>query len=108
MFYPDSFFKSYWDLLITLMLVFSCTIIPYRIAFIVKEDSNWEVLQIIIDLFFFVDIIFSFNTAFMSEDLKLIESRKVIAKDYLKGWFAIDVIAIIPFDFMISGGDQYN
>ena len=108
MFYPDSSFKSYWDLLITLMLVFSCTIIPYRIAFNAKEDSNWEVLHVVIDLFFFVDIIFNFNTAFMNEDLKLIESRKVIAEGYIKGWFAIDVIAIIPFNLMISSGDQYN
>jgi len=100
MFYPDNNCKSYWDLLVTIILIFTCTLIPYRISFIEHEDTNWKIALGLIDVLFFIDIIFNFNTAFLDENFKLITSRKVIAKDYLKGWFIIDLTAIIPFDWM--------
>lgn len=44
-----------------------------------------------------MDIIVIFNTAFLSQNFELEEDRKKIAINYLKGWFTIDFIAVIPF-----------
>ena len=55
-----------------------------------------------IDLLFLLDIIVTFNTATQEEGEDLIENRKNITINYLKGWFAIDVIAITPFDLILS------
>lgn len=56
-----------------------------------------------------LDIFINFNTVITDEQMKIIDDRKVIAQHYLKSWFLIDVLAIIPFDLLISGGaDQDN
>lgn len=55
---------------------------------------------------FFLDIILIFNTWFYNEDDEVITSRKQIAKAYLKGWFTIDVLAILPFTLFFSGNQS--
>jgi hypothetical protein len=32
----------------------------------------------------------------------MIDDRKVIALNYLKGWFIIDLVAILPFDLIMK------
>jgi hypothetical protein len=39
-----------------------------------------------------------FNTAFYNDDSEIIDDRKEIASSYARGWFSIDLLAIIPFD----------
>ena len=34
--------------------------------------------------------------------MKFIADRKKIAKNYLQGWFTVDLLAIIPFDLIIQ------
>lgn len=53
-----------------------------------------------VDILFFIDIIFAFNTAYYDEDFKIIDNRKRIASSYLKGWFVVDFIAIVPFEYI--------
>ena len=47
-----------------------------------------------------MDIFFSFNQAYYDEDFVIIEDRKTIGSNYLKGWFSVDLIAIIPLDLI--------
>jgi hypothetical protein len=50
-----------------------------------------------VDLLFFVDIFVNFLSAFERKGTNIYETRPgYIAKDYLTGWFIIDVIACIP------------
>lgn len=102
MFYPDDNRKTIWDLGISLVLIFVCFCTPYRISFVEEETINWTIAMYIIDLFFLLDMIIIFNTAYCQEDFKLIEDRKEIAKEYLKQWFAIDLVAILPFDLIMK------
>lgn len=57
----------------------------------------------IIDFFFLIDILFSFNTALIDEDFESIEDRKTITLIYLKGWFIVDIMAILPFELLFGG-----
>lgn len=41
-------------------------------------------------------MLLNFNTAYFDEDFKLIDQRKEIIKNYLKGYFFIDLLAIVP------------
>ena len=54
-----------------------------------------------IDILFALDILIIFNTAFYNDDVDLVENRKDIAQSYIKGWFWIDLISIIPFNLII-------
>lgn len=41
LFFPDMRIKQYWDLLIMLMVIASCVITPWRLAFVESDDSLW-------------------------------------------------------------------
>ena len=46
-----------------------------------------------------------FNTAYEDEStLKIITDRKKIAAFYLKGWFLVDLLSILPFDLSEVNG----
>ena len=45
-------------------------------------------------------MLITFFTALYDENLILVDNKKEIAKRYLQGWFLIDVLAIIPFEYV--------
>lgn len=98
MIYPNNVLKSQWDTIITLVLIFTCMVTPYRIAFVENDSSQWAAINIIIDFLFLIDMILCFMAAYYTEDFELVEDRKIIAKSYLMGWFMIDFLAIFPFE----------
>lgn len=52
-----------------------------------------------IDILFLCDMFVIFNSAFYDEEsYKMTENRNEIACAYLKGWFIIDLVSILPFD----------
>jgi hypothetical protein len=60
-----------------------------------------KVLDSSIDLFFFIDIVVNFRTTFIHSRTGDEESDpKLIAKNYLKGRFWIDLLASLPFDYI--------
>jgi hypothetical protein len=101
-------FKSAWDLLLVIVLIFSSLMSPYRLAFIEVDDTKWKIINSLVDICFTLDIFIVFNTAYYDEDYKIVEDRKIIAKTYLKGWFIIDVGAVVPFELIFGSIGSYN
>ena len=64
-------------------------------------SKNWIYINYTVDILFLIDIFVNFNLATYDEDFVVIEDRAKLAKNYLGGWFTIDVMSIIPFDLMI-------
>lgn len=55
------------------------------------------------NILFVIDMILRFFTAYIDDSsLELKDSKMDIAKDYLKGWFFVDLVSVIPFDLIIS------
>lgn len=103
--YPEDDWKGKWDLYITLILIFTCLSTPYLISF-EAETCAWEITNYTIDGCFFVDIIFNFLQAYYNDDFNIVDSHKKIAGNYLRGWFLIDTIAIIPIDKLFAGNSS--
>ena len=101
LFYPEDKYKGYWDLWMTLILLITCLLTPLTIAFTYSEDSVVSIVILAIDGFFIIDILVIFNSAFYDDDTDLIDERKKIARNYLHGWFTIDILAIFPFDVIL-------
>ena len=80
----------------TIILIFSCIEIPYNLAFIPDDNISFIILETVASFFFALDILFNFCTAVYDSDYKLIEDRKEIAFLYIKSWFLLDLISIIP------------
>ena len=93
--------KIVWDLWILLVLLVISLVVPYRLAFATSESYSWTVVYVTTDILFFIDIILTFFTS-VSDEQKVydITDRCEIAKRYLKGWFWIDVLSILPLDII--------
>jgi hypothetical protein len=100
MIYPNNPIKNNWDMIITIVLIFTCMVTPYRIAFVEVDDDMWSAINVIIDIMFLIDMILSFISAYYTDEFELIEDRGQIAWSYGKSWFVIDVLAIFPFEKM--------
>ena len=95
-------YKIMWDLFIMIVLIFISLAVPYRLAFVEIEPTGWVIAYWVIDALFLVDIILTFLTTISEKDSNVvITNRCKIAKSYLKGWFIIDIISILPFDLII-------
>jgi uncharacterized membrane protein len=75
LFLPDSKFKNYWQYILMLLLIYTAFITPIRLAFIDNDDTIWNIIEIIVDVLFFFDILITFNSAYYNEEGVLIVER---------------------------------
>ena len=75
---------------------------PYTIAFHMVEDTTTKIINTTIDILFLIDMLVIFNTTIYDANMRFVINRKKIAIAYLKGWFMIDLLAIMPFDLMVQ------
>ncbi|KAK3240751.1 hypothetical protein CYMTET_49426 [Cymbomonas tetramitiformis] len=93
-----------WDFLMLNMLLYTATITPYEVAFLEPAWDAMFVCNRIVDVCFLTDIILNLFIAYFDGvsgtwvyDLRLIRKR------YIKGWFAMDVVSVLPFDLLHEG-----
>ena len=67
----------------TFVLLVSCLMTPYKIAFIDPANVKWQTIDNIQDILFAIDIFVIFNTAFLKPNFALEENRKGITINYL-------------------------
>lgn len=85
----------------TFVLLLTCVLTPLHIAFSDEDnEQKWmNVTNNAIDILFFFDMLVIFNSAFYDDEaFKMKDNRNEIAIAYLKGWFLIDLVSILPFD----------
>ncbi len=95
---PRSKKKTAWDSLISLTLLYYAFIAPIRWSQKI-DTTSWRVFDVALDLITCFDIFLSFITGIALNKF-LIKKRKDIAKRYLKTYFIVDVIAILPLDWI--------
>jgi hypothetical protein len=93
---------------LVLVLIFSSLMSPYRLAFVEEDDTKWKIINTFVDLCFTIDIFIVFNTAYYDDDYQIVDQRSEIAKTYLKGWFIIDIGAVMPFELIFGSIGTYN
>ena len=110
--HPESRFMTGWDLFTGVALIFTALITPYELAFLEPELNALFVVNRLIDLTFVIDMVFQFLTMhrLTDDEVSTWEHRLgPIGKKYLKGWFLVDVMSILPSAFDIipfaRGGD---
>ena len=90
---PDSKFKSYWGLMIIIILLYTASYVPYGLSYIDEETSGMKDFDTILDGIFFTDIILNFFSAYEDKKLGVEVRHKRIAINYLKSWFWIDLFS---------------
>ncbi|XP_030265384.1 potassium voltage-gated channel subfamily H member 7-like isoform X2 [Sparus aurata] len=113
-------FKAVWDWLILLLVIYTAIFTPYSAAFLLNDIeeqrrrecgyscSPLNVVDLIVDIMFIVDILINFRTTYVNANEEVVSDPGKIAIHYFKGWFLIDMVAAIPFDLLIfgSGSDE--
>ncbi|CAK6965525.1 potassium voltage-gated channel subfamily H member 7 [Scomber scombrus] len=113
-------FKAVWDWLILLLVIYTAIFTPYSAAFLLNDIeeqrrrecgyscSPLNVVDLMVDIMFIVDILINFRTTYVNANEEVVSHPAKIAIHYFKGWFLIDMVAAIPFDLLIfgSGSDE--
>ena len=104
--YPDMIFSSFWQIVISIVLLISVFITPFNLAFDKYNDPidypSYAVLLNTIDALFWMDFLVQFFLVTEKEDGSPEDDRKEIVINYLRGWFAIDFCSNFPFDKIIE------
>ena len=105
----DSKIKSIFDIIVLLLINISSLIILYDVCFKdTDEKKTYElfttsIAYYIIEAFFAVFIILQFFQTYQDPaTLSIITDFKSIALRYIKGWFIIDFISMIPFELFVQ------
>jgi voltage-gated potassium channel len=93
----NSKFRIGWDLIILVLVIASCLLIPFQIAF--QHGTDWRGTEIVylIDLFFLIDIVLNFFTSYRHKGAEITDRKKTSVR-YLKTLFVIDLLANFPLD----------
>jgi Ion transport protein len=80
-----------------MILIFTAVTTPLQLAFSDSDNLTWTVINYIVDSIFLIDIVLSFFSAYEGEDEGELEHNHCkIALRYIKSWFFIDVMTIVP------------
>ncbi|CAI2361263.1 unnamed protein product [Moneuplotes crassus] len=93
-----------WDLFIMLCAIWNSIQIPYSIAFSPDSDAGAFniAVNLIMDSFFIVDIIFNFRTTYLDQESGIeVGSSNKICLQYIKGRFWIDLVSSLPTDIIL-------
>ena len=127
--FPASNFRRYWTFASFILVAYFAIVCPIRLAFLWDQPLHgiWA-LEYIIDVFFWVDLYFFL---FVFGELKYLEnkskhnismgnlfeevvrqanmlSKMKIAKHYIRGKFAFDVLALLPIDLLFFTPNTLN
>ena len=93
-------FKTIWDWIILHLTFYTAIMVPYNVAFKNKtsEDVSLLVVDSIVDVVFFIDIVLNFHTTFVGPGGEVVSDPKIIRTNYLKSWFIIDLLSCLPYD----------
>ena len=112
---PESKFKKNWNAMVVLLVIYNTLFIILVVCFN-KYDADtglyWYerntdtlnfspmIVDYLVDLVFLADIFLTFRTTFFDSENELVLDKSVIRKNYLRSWFAIDVVSFIPFEII--------
>ena len=99
--FPDTKLRFWWDIIQIVTILYLSFAVPIRIGFSINVEGFFYLLDVLMDVYFFADIYLNFLFVFEDESFQLVTSRPKIAKKYLRSWFLIDILAVIPLDHAI-------
>jgi len=122
--HPDRPMRLAWDLVAMFAIIYQAILVPYELAFSQSGPSGEEciynaivgdqtdgatcvvgALNLVVDTFFAVDIMFNFMTGFHDKGTLVLEPSKC-AWNYFHTWFIIDVLGIFPWRYINPDSDS--
>lgn len=110
--HPETSVSIFYNQMHMCGIMYMLVMLPVRTSFdIVLNPSNtmfW--VDVGIDCFIVADICLNFRRFYQSKG-ELVTDPKLIRANYLQGWFFVDTISVIPFNYLytlVSATDPNN
>lgn len=103
--HPESSFRANWNLFVLVMLLWYSFSIPFSISFSIAPFGIWKHIETVFNIAFGIDILLNFITGYYStrQSVKLIVmNHRMIVRNYMATWLFVDLIAIVPFDRIVT------
>ncbi|MEE4248653.1 MAG: ion transporter, partial [Kangiellaceae bacterium] len=97
---PDSPLRISWNIMLLLFIIYQAIAIPFRLGFNVPVEGGYAIFEDIITAVFLIDILVNFNTGFYRKG-NIVLNRKEVAKQYIKFWLWLDLVASFPYDWVM-------
>lgn len=105
--YEGSMFRRIWNVVVALLLVYTATIFLYRLIFVemyilnvhlnTKQRDGWTAFDdYLVNVLFWFDLFVNFLFTFQDPYGREVDSLRLIAKEYLTGFFWINLLACVP------------
>ena len=93
-----------FEVFITLLLVWNCFEIPFRVAFLPLLQPlpvAFLIVASLIDWLFIADCVLRFFKPYMHRRGYIVRDKVKIRRNYVRSWFVFDLLSSIPWDFMV-------
>jgi hypothetical protein len=100
LFSEEDNFKKVWKVFILALVVFTSIVIPIQFGFPEGMEES-PGLDYTIDVLFILDLFICFRTAYINNAGDEVYDTKMIASNYIKNWFAIDLVACFPAEVFV-------
>lgn len=97
---PYSKFRKIWSSILIIILIYTATIMPYKLALIDDDNYPMFLIDTIVDFLFITDIIVVFNSPILEKNGQFNYSRKRIMMSYVTSWFFVDLVASLPLNLI--------
>jgi len=99
-----------WDMLGLVAVVYTAVVTPFDVSFLEPKIDAVFFLNRTIDCYFIVDMIFQFFLMPQDKLGRYIKNQKKVAMLYLRSWFVIDFVSVLPFDIvgMVANSDDVS
>jgi len=96
---PTGRMHVYWDVLVLVLVIYSCLAAPFRSAY--AEPAPMTGVEVVVDVLFYIDIVVVFCTGY-DKGYEVIYDKKVQARAYVgSGWFVVDLVATVQWEYFM-------
>ena len=99
--HPHAPLRRAYNMFHIFILLYFLYVLPKRIGFGQVAEGLMVQIDAIIDILVFVDIVINFRAYYFDKRNILVVHPKAIRSKYLRTWFAIDFLAIVPADQVV-------
>ena len=78
----------------------SSVLTPIHVAFHEDCISYWNLFEGLSSVVFLIDMVLTFVAAYYDRYEELVTGHKRIALSYLKGWFFVDLVSVLPLQLL--------
>lgn len=99
---PNNKYRKLWEFWSAVVILYTSVAVPFIVFFNIhfESDSSLYIWETIVYISFIIDLVLAFFSARIGSEGQLITDPKLITVHYLRTWFIIDAIAILPFQFL--------